>query len=93
MYNSCLALTTILLAVAQLIQAVAAINPLFNFTRQASETSLAASDDGSSGAINTSTPFVFYGSLQTSIYVSLATVHTHKIKMSRTCILALMHLW
>ena len=86
MYSSGLILTAILLAVSQLIQAVSTTSPLFNFTRQASETSLAASDDGSSGAINTSTPFVFYGSLQTSIYVSLATVRRHKIKTSRTCI-------
>ena len=75
MHSSGLVLTAILLAVAQLIQAVSATNPLFNFTRQASETFLAASDDGSSGAINTSTPFVFYGINKTTVFVSLTYIN------------------
>ena len=75
MYNSGLVLTAILLAVAQLIQAVSTTSPLFNFTRQASETSLAASDDGSSGAINTSTPFVFYGINKATVFVSLTYIN------------------
>ena len=75
MYSSGLVLTAILLAVAQLIQAVSTTSPLFNFTRQASETSLAASDDGSSGAINTSTPFVFYGTNKTTVFVSLTYIN------------------
>ena len=69
MHSSGLVLTTILLSVTQLIQAVSTSSPLFNFTRQGTELSLAASDDGSS-EVNISTPFVFYGSQQTLIYVS-----------------------
>lgn len=70
MRSSGLVLTTVLVSVVQLIQAVSTTSPLFNFTRQGSETSLAGSDDGSSVAVNASTPFVFYGSSHTSIYVS-----------------------
>ena len=78
MHSSGLVLITILLSAAQLIQAVSlTTSPLFNFTRQGSETSLAVSDDGSSEAISMSTPFVFYESKQTTIFVSLLSMHSH----------------
>ena len=73
MYISGLILTAVLLSFAQLARAQAGstTSPLFNFTRQGSETLLASSDDGSSGAISTSAPFVFYGSIKTTLFVSL----------------------
>ena len=96
MHSSGLVLTAVLLSFAQLARAQAGstTSPLFNFTRQGSETLLASSDDGSSGAISTSAPFVFYGTSQTSIYVSLLL---HRSSLTpvityRPCIRALMHL-
>ena len=70
-----LTLTTVLVSFAQLAQAQAGstTSPLFNFTRQASETYIAGSDDGSSEAVSISTPFVFYGSNKTTLFVSLTS--------------------
>lgn len=63
-----------LLLIALLFSSVrlsASADPLFDFGTEGSHTSLAAADDGSSDAIIFSTPFLFYGSSQTSVFVSM----------------------
>ena len=67
MHDFSLVVIVLLFTSAQL---AASANTLLNFEFQGTETFLAASDDGSSGAINLSTPFVFYGKQQTSVFVS-----------------------
>ena len=52
----------------------------FIFGLHGNETFLAAADDGSSGEVNLSTPFVFYGSPQTSLFVSCKCA-THGLAM------------
>ena len=60
-----------LFSFAQLSWAASTTGPLFDLSRQASATSLPASDDGSSEAINLPTPLAFYRSPRTTIFVSL----------------------
>lgn len=62
-----LLLVTVLFAAAR---PEASANPLLDFELQGDETLLPESDDCSSEEVLLSTPFVFYGSPQSSLYVS-----------------------
>ena len=68
MHDFSLLLIALLLSSAQL---AASANPLFDFGIQGNESFVAPSDDGSSEAVEFATPFMFYGSSQTSVFVSM----------------------
>ena len=62
------------------------LREFFNFGSSYGDTSLAGIDDGSTPAISLTTPIVFFGTVERSIYVSSAIIKAiaHLFKLPHT---------